>query len=342
MGHHYVPQRYLRQFEAVGKPDRIWQFEKPGGTAQCLLIKVVAQARKFYEPEVEILLGREVECPGSAAIERLLSSIKIDATERLNLGLYIGVMMSRVPARRKRVEEMIPDVLIKVMNNFRESVRVAATEMDVDPNRVANLLTEANRIERTYQQTLPKCISDQIREPWPSPAILGAIITMHWKIFTTNGPQYFVTSDNPFFFTKECGLGNLRSEFFMPLSPTHLLHGSRVYQGRELSNQPVPQRVVRQVNNRTVHEAEKNDFCTRGSVLAARRNCQERRLQIRTFLEPRRLIVLDNFPPTETHPHQSALASARPGILRTPVQSSPSPLGREDEALPAEIHIISP
>jgi hypothetical protein len=65
-------------------------------------------------------------------------------------------------------------------------------------------------------------------------------------------------------------------------------------------------------------------------------------LQIRTFLEPRRLIVLDNFPPTETHPHQSALASARPGILRTPVQSSPSPLGREDEALPAEIHIISP
>ncbi len=65
MGHHYVPRRYLRNFEVREQPGRIWQYAKKDGTARCLPIKRIAQARDFYEPDMEEYLACEVEPQGA-------------------------------------------------------------------------------------------------------------------------------------------------------------------------------------------------------------------------------------------------------------------------------------
>ncbi len=53
MGLHYVPKRYLRDFEASGKPEYIWTFDKQKETLRCLPIEKVAQSPGYYEPSVE-------------------------------------------------------------------------------------------------------------------------------------------------------------------------------------------------------------------------------------------------------------------------------------------------
>ena len=42
MGHHYIPQHYLRGFEVSGQPGMIWMYNKTAKTSKCLPIK-----RKF-------------------------------------------------------------------------------------------------------------------------------------------------------------------------------------------------------------------------------------------------------------------------------------------------------
>jgi Protein of unknown function (DUF4238) len=215
VGHHYVPQRYLRNFEERGQPGFIWQYTKKDGEGRLLPIRKVAQSREFYEADVEIHLANEVEPQGSQAMERLLQGKTIGVEERLNFALYLGVAMKRVPKQRERAWKLVPGALAEVMANFRKSVHEAAASMPAEPDKVSRLLQEADRIERKFEAEPPQCVEDQIRFPLPSEGILGAIITMDWRLCVTDGPQLFITSDNPFFFTTGCGLGKQDSEFLI-------------------------------------------------------------------------------------------------------------------------------
>ena len=53
MGQHYIPQRYLRGFLADGAKDHIWMYDKQQDSFKFLPISQVAQARGFYEEEIE-------------------------------------------------------------------------------------------------------------------------------------------------------------------------------------------------------------------------------------------------------------------------------------------------
>ena len=48
MGHHFLPQEYLRQFAVDYDRDRIWMFDKSERSFKLLPIKNVAQARRDY------------------------------------------------------------------------------------------------------------------------------------------------------------------------------------------------------------------------------------------------------------------------------------------------------
>ena len=47
MGHHFLPQEYLRQFAVDGDRDRIWMLDKSERSFKLLPIKNVAQARSY-------------------------------------------------------------------------------------------------------------------------------------------------------------------------------------------------------------------------------------------------------------------------------------------------------
>ena len=120
---HYVPQQYLRNFEARGHPGFVWLYDKQGGNPRLAAIKQVAQSKEYYSADTEDLLAREVERPANAIIAKLLSNAAIDSTERFALTFYIGTMLKRVPYRRRKAMEMYPTVLDETVGRIRKQLR---------------------------------------------------------------------------------------------------------------------------------------------------------------------------------------------------------------------------
>ena len=85
------------------------------------------------------------------------------------------------------------------MAHFRDSIRELFRS---NPERLSKLLADGGRVEKKFQAETPQKVVDLIREPYPSEVILAAIVTMQWQVFVSEGPQWFITSDNPFFFTR--------------------------------------------------------------------------------------------------------------------------------------------
>jgi hypothetical protein len=122
MGHHFVPQQYLRNFEDPNRPGFIWLHDKQGVDPRLVPITKVAQAKQFFSKETEAILASKVEKPANAVIKKLMTEMAITPAERLQLAYYIGVMVKRIPARRRRSSAMIPSVLAKVISGVREQL----------------------------------------------------------------------------------------------------------------------------------------------------------------------------------------------------------------------------
>ena len=70
MGHHFVPQAYLRAFQDCTSPGMIWTYPraKPPRLAS---IEKVAQASGFYDPQTEAELNAVIEAPANPVLELL-------------------------------------------------------------------------------------------------------------------------------------------------------------------------------------------------------------------------------------------------------------------------------
>jgi hypothetical protein len=260
MGKHFVPQEYLRHFEIPGKPDFIWLHDKRGGLARVAAIDKVAQVKNFYNEETEAILARDVEVPGNKVIRTLMSNGTITLVERLQLAYYIGVMMKRIPARRRHAMEMIPSVLADVTTRVRRELEAIANELRTDPELLAHRLREVDAFEKNAVLQPPAKVLDLIREPWPSEGMLRALFGMTWRILVTSGPQFFATTDNPVFFFRAFGLATKRAEITFPLSTKHALHGSWQKANSDLVYLDVSQRTVKEINRRVASEAERLAF----------------------------------------------------------------------------------
>src|ERR1700674_4074124 len=117
MGSHYVPQHYLRAFEAPDDPGTIWTYDKKQGTCKCLPIKNIAQAPGFYPPDVEAELNSKLEGPANSILAQLTNLRPISQEQQVHFAFYIAGMIKRVP-RRRRIsrEETLPKALKNTMD----------------------------------------------------------------------------------------------------------------------------------------------------------------------------------------------------------------------------------
>lgn len=254
MGHHYVPQRYLRKFEDKESSGYVWQYLKKGDEPRRVRIKSAAQSRDFYESDVETLLAEQVELPGGDAIDKILEGGSLNESERFSLALYLAVMLKRVPAYRSWAEDGFFEKLPAQMERFREDARTGKIpSMRINVQKAIELI---DVLEKKFENEIPSTILNTIRNPFPSERILSAFYTMYWRVFIADGPQEFVTSDNPLFYTRGSGIGNLKSEMHIPLSPTHLLQGSRISPVNGIPRFSMPDKVVRVVNKWTAFYAK--------------------------------------------------------------------------------------
>lgn len=165
MGHHYVPQRYLRNFQDNSAPGSLWLYDKRDGGVRPAAIKSVSQVKKFYPPEVEARLACEVEVPGSKVIAKLIDRAHIDAGERRQMAMYMAVMWRRVPRLRRKVREMFPGKLEALFERYRGWFRKWAEEPGADREFIARRAAECEAVYVQYSIEPPVSLWDQLYTP---------------------------------------------------------------------------------------------------------------------------------------------------------------------------------
>lgn len=256
MGYHYVPRKYLEGFSDPERPGFVWQYDKKERrfSQTPASIRRVAQQRGFYDEDVERELNELVESPGNQAIDKLRSNLPITDEERLNLAIYIATMVHRVPRHRERAKEIAPKALSEVVSKLKSQILAVAEEQRLDDSIIAKRLAEVDAADERCRETPPPEIIRQLRAPWPSEPIVGLILAMTWRFVSTEGPTYFITSDNPAFFFECYGLGSPESELTFPLSGNLALLGSW-QPGADLRLLPARQQLVKEANRRLASAA---------------------------------------------------------------------------------------
>ena len=153
MGHHVVPQRYLKGFQAKERPLFIWMFDKEQNSAKLLPIKQVAQVPEFYANDVEAALNTEAEIPGNDVIDKLRRGEALEEIDRRHLTYYIATMITRVPAARARAATFIPTALDDVARATRKAIRDSAKSLAVDEATMNARMAEVEAVKRAVPET---------------------------------------------------------------------------------------------------------------------------------------------------------------------------------------------
>ena len=83
--------------------------------------------------------------------------------------LYIGVMPMRVPRKRRKGRETVPQVLESTMSRFRAEISSLLNLGNAD--RVKAALELLDQLDAQYALVPPEEIQEQISSPWPSARI---------------------------------------------------------------------------------------------------------------------------------------------------------------------------
>ena len=150
MGHHYIPQHYLRGFEVSDQPGTIWMYDRTAKKSKCLPIKVVAQEPGYYEEADETALADQIERPALRSLAALRRRQRLDNDDRRRLAIYIASLIVRVPRRRAKADAIYPDTLQETATRHREQWKQRADSSDSDSAVVALGLAEIERIERKF------------------------------------------------------------------------------------------------------------------------------------------------------------------------------------------------
>lgn len=249
MGHHYIPQAYLRGFTEPGSDRFIWMYDKVTGRFSRPTVRKLAQQKNFYSQEVESELNRIIETPAHRVLNMLRQGETIGDQDRAQLAIYIGTMMWRVPHIRAERLKRWPQAIKDVHAQTREQLEEMRHNLDVDQAAVARRLQEIETADKRCEEEVPQEVLDSFRLPWPSEKMVSVIYSMNWRFGTSDGPSYYLTSDNPAFFFESYGLGRPESKLSFPISSDLALFGTW-----QTSSLPLmfkaPQNMVKEVNRR--------------------------------------------------------------------------------------------
>lgn len=261
MGHHYVPQKYLRGFAEIGNDEAIWMYDKKLRKFTNPGIKSVAQEAGFYSEEVEQQLNELIEKPANRVLDKLRSKKNIDEIERIHLSTYIATMIKRVPKRRAKALSMAPDVIEKTIDEVRKQVQEWASTTQ-NKNLAERRLNEIKEIEESLRNKIPESIINQIRLPWATQQMIDLIGAMTWHIVSSK-EDYFITSDNPAYFFEAYGTGTQKSELTFPISRDLALFTSRQGAPNSMVYLEARPKLVREANKRLASGAERFVFSHR-------------------------------------------------------------------------------
>jgi hypothetical protein len=263
MGHHYVPQHYLKGFASEAHPELVWMFDKKSREFRQVPIRVAAQKPSFYDADIETALNKLVEIPAQPALTKLQQQRAISPDERRRVAIYMATMMMRVPRRRRKAHELIPSVLADTVEQLRDELRALGQRDGVDQEVIAARLADIDQAESKLLSEPPVNVLRDIRSPWPSGRLLEAVFGMVWRVARVPEATTlrFLTSDNPAYFFESFGVGSPDSELTFALNSQVVLLGSWKGPPGGLLWVEARSQLVKEVNRRLAVGAERFIFC---------------------------------------------------------------------------------
>lgn len=260
MGHHFVPQAHLRRFECPERPGFVWMYDRVQRIFSQLPIKIAAQSREYYAPEVESGLAETIEGPANVAVEKLRQQEPLNNSERTSISLYLLTMATRGPRRRRKaLEEIAPKALDSTIKELETEIKAWIEESGGDPRAHAHL-KELEQCREKFSKTPPQNIVDMVRTPFWSERTLLCVHNMIWRIVPAQSPTFFLTCDTPTHLSEWAGVGTPESELTFPISKEIALIGSHTGPAASIEYLPPQADLVAEVNRRIVNCTERFVF----------------------------------------------------------------------------------
>lgn len=253
MGHHYIPQYYLKGF-ASPSDDMIWVYEKGGSLKFPANIKKIAQKTNYYSTEVERYLTKEIENPANSVIKKIRDRKQLTQSEKVKLAIYMVVMLKRVPQSKIRMKKMAPAVAQSLQQKWDKKISKSILENPSQTDLFEKGRAEIKAYLEKYLKNIPKDIWLELITPEKTPNIVKVIPQMTWLFLTCEKFPAFLTCDNPVFYFQSIGIGKPESEITFPISSNIVLWAtwrSDIQEGYS----PIKNQAIKEINRRTATNA---------------------------------------------------------------------------------------
>jgi len=261
MGHHYLPQYYLKGFtETVD--NMLWTYEKSSGVKFNTQIKSLANIKDFYSEETEQYLANDIEGPANEVLDKIRSRHLINDDDRNIFAEYMAVMWKRVPRAKEDLKKMAP----RLVDRIAEKLNADLTDTIVNTPEKAEFIEkrkkEIDDILALYAVDPPKDIWLENLPPERTPRIVEAMKAMTWTFWEFDQCPVFLTCDNPVFYFRWMGVGRKDSEISFPIS-SNLVLWATWRADLPFSFIKASSQIVKEMNRRTAYNASRFVFHSR-------------------------------------------------------------------------------
>lgn len=258
MGHHYVPQFYLRGFTVDNK---IWVHDRTHNRTFSSQPKTIANENNLYTEELETHLANSIEYPAMKAIEKIREKVLLDDSERLAIARYVVTLWKRVPRARARVAARMPELTRVVRGKLYSQLALTAREQPDLALAVEARRSEVDMVLDRYESETPPEIWQKSLHNYQSEKTIENLLSMNWRFLCSKELQ-FLTCDNPVFFFEHEGIGKETSEVTVPFSSSVTLWANRRVAPNEKYLPALPG-TVREINRRIASNATRFVYSAR-------------------------------------------------------------------------------
>jgi Protein of unknown function (DUF4238) len=294
MKQHYCPVFYLRGFTDPAAPDpkqaKLWVFWPRSGTWRRGHPRSVGWEKNFYskisadgtaDTQIENAL-QKVERVAAPSLAKFIERRPFDEHDVFNVCSFVATMIGRSPGRIESLSEIVTRAETKRMKLRYERLRK-------NPSEAAAFLTEvaahAGRDISTDVELLnPDRVSVTANRPAVAAGSLQAAVQLvpgllkaDWLFLETREPDFFIASDNPFFFNPETTEATIPLSKDLCLVLSRPLRAERKETGKKtLQFRSTTREVVESVNARTAVGASRIIVAPSRSFPGAE-HCRKRR-----------------------------------------------------------------
>jgi hypothetical protein len=255
MGHHYLPQYYLKGFTETDD-NILWAYEKGSGNNFSTQIINLAKINKLYSEETEQYLANEIEGPANEVLDKIRNRHLISKADKEYFAKYMAVMWKRVPRAKEDFNKMAPGILDEIGSELKDSLKSIGERRPEKIKLIEERQKEINEILEKYVSAPPEDIWWYSIRPERTPIIVEIMKKMTWSFWECDQTFTFLTCDNPLFYFTGMGVGKKDSEISFPIS-NHVVLWATWKTNFPNDFIKASSQIVKEMNRRTVHNASR-------------------------------------------------------------------------------------